>query len=57
MTHLASILLLSFLELLCSPLDSADLLFAGDAMQHAAQNVAARQGNGTYDYSECFALR
>ena len=56
MTHLASILLLSFLELLCSPLDSADLLFAGDAMQHAAQNVAARQGNGTYDYSECFAL-
>ncbi len=35
-------------------LDQAELLFAGDAMQHKAQIEAARQADGSYDYSECF---
>lgn len=30
------------------------LLFAGDAMQHGPQIKAARQSDGTYDYSQCF---
>lgn len=33
---------------------SAKLLFAGDAMQHQGQLDAARQTDGSYDYSECF---
>lgn len=33
----------------------ADIVFAGDAMQHSAQLEAARCSDGTYDYSECFA--
>ncbi|MCM1449589.1 MAG: CapA family protein [Clostridiales bacterium] len=34
---------------------SADIVFAGDAMQHAAQIEAAqRAGNGSHDYSDCF---
>lgn len=33
--------------------DEAELLFAGDAMQHQAQLDAARN-NKTYDYSQCF---
>ena len=32
------------------------LLFAGDLMQHQAQINAARQSNGKYNYSDCFAL-
>lgn len=35
-------------------LDQAELLFAGDAMQHKAQIEAARRKDGSYDYSECF---
>lgn len=31
------------------------MLFAGDAMQHAAQIEAARRNGGVYDYSECFS--
>jgi len=39
-----------------SPLSQpADIVFAGDAMQHAAQIEAARTAQGTYDYSECFS--
>lgn len=34
--------------------DRAEILFAGDAMQHQAQIDAARRPDGTYDYSECF---
>jgi len=30
------------------------LLFAGDMMQHAGQIKAASDGNGGFDYSECF---
>lgn len=33
---------------------SVRLVFAGDAMQHAAQLDAARQRDGSYDYSDCF---
>lgn len=33
----------------------AELLFAGDAMQHKAQVVAAYCNDGSYSYSECFA--
>ena len=32
----------------------AELLFAGDAMQHQAQIDAASRGGGVYDYSDCF---
>ncbi len=33
----------------------AELLFAGDAMQHQAQIDQARlRGDGGYDYSDCF---
>lgn len=34
--------------------DEAELLFAGDAMQHQAQIDAARCGDGSYDYTDCF---
>ncbi len=36
--------------------DTLTLLFAGDLMQHQGQIDAARQTDGTYDYSECFAF-
>lgn len=32
------------------------LLFVGDLMQHQAQIDAARQPDGTYDYTRCFSL-
>lgn len=35
--------------------DEAELVFAGDAMQHSAQNKAAKQADGTYSFDECFA--
>ena len=36
---------------------SAELLFAGDAMQHQAQLDRARElGGNSYDYSDCFTL-
>lgn len=38
------------------PVQRLTLLFAGDLMQHQAQIDAARQTNGTYDYSDCFRL-
>lgn len=34
--------------------DEAELVFAGDAMQHQAQLNAALTPAGVYDYSECF---
>lgn len=34
--------------------DEAELLFAGDAMQHVAQRDAARCSDGSYDFSQCF---
>lgn len=57
MTGLGSTLLsLLFITMasLTHGLQEADLVFVGDAMQHKAQIDAARQADGTYDYSECF---
>ncbi len=45
--------LLSLLSMLLG-LNEAELVFAGDAMQHQAQLDAARRDGG-WDYSECFA--
>lgn len=33
----------------------AELLFAGDAMQHEAQIVAARQSDDSHSYAQCFS--
>lgn len=38
---------------ICAP-QEATLLFAGDAMMHQAQIDAARNSDGTFDYSGCF---
>lgn len=35
--------------------DEAELLFAGDAMQHASQRDAAKCADGAYDFSQCFS--
>ena len=35
---------------------TVNLMFVGDAMQHAPQITAAEQADGTYDYSPCFQL-
>ena len=45
-------LLCSLLSLLSA--SDISLVFAGDAMQHDRQIEAARQSDGTYDYSQCF---
>jgi len=37
-------------------IDSISIYFAGDIMQHKAQLQAARQKDGTYDYTGCFTL-
>ena len=50
---LLSILMLSIVSLLQSN-HTVNLTFVGDAMQHAPQITAARQADGTYDYSQCF---
>jgi poly-gamma-glutamate synthesis protein (capsule biosynthesis protein) len=48
-----TIIAISLLSLLFGN-DEAELVFAGDAMQHQAQLDAAWRSNGVYDYSECF---
>lgn len=50
---LLSILMLSVVSLLQSN-HTVNLLFVGDAMQHAPQITAAQQADGTYDYTSCF---
>ena len=50
---LLSILVLSVVSLLQSN-HTVNLMFVGDAMQHAPQITAAEQTDGTYDYSPCF---
>ncbi len=50
---LLSALLLSLVSLLQSN-NQVDLMFVGDAMQHAPQISAAHRGGGVYDYSACF---
>ncbi len=47
------IILFSLLSLLMG-YDEAKIVFAGDAMMHQAQIDAAKQRDGTYDYSEYF---
>ena len=51
-THLLP-LVISLLSLIMG-YDEAELIFAGDAMQHSAQLDAARRPGGSYDYSGCF---
>lgn len=48
------ILLFSLLSLLIGN-DEAELVFAGDAMQHKAQIDAALQADGKYNYDDCFS--
>ncbi len=50
---LLSILMLSVVSLLQSN-HTVNLMFVGDAMQHAPQITAAEQPGGTYDYTPCF---
>ena len=50
---LLSILMVSVVSLLQSN-HTVNLMFVGDAMQHAPQITAAEQPDGTYDYSPCF---
>ena len=50
---LLSILMLSVVSLLQSN-HTVNLMFVGDAMQHAPQITAAEQPDGTYDYTPCF---
>ena len=50
---LLSILMLSVVSLLQSN-HTVNLMFVGDAMQHAPQITAAQQPDGTYDYTPCF---
>jgi len=47
-------IVLSLSALLCGS-DTADIVFAGDAMQHKSQLDAARKADGSYDYSSYFA--
>ena len=51
--NLLSILILSVVSLLQSN-HTVNLMFVGDAMQHAPQITAAQQPDGTYDYTPCF---
>lgn len=51
MTTLLSTLLISLIGLLGMQNDTAELVFAGDAMQHERQLNAASRGNGVFDYS------
>ena len=54
MTMLFVSLFISLSSLLFGEYDSAELVFAGDAMQHQTQINAAKNTNGTYSYDECF---
>ena len=51
--NLLSVLILSLVSLLQTN-NEVNLMFVGDAMQHTPQLTAARQADGTYDYSRCF---
>ncbi len=53
MTYLLS-LLFSLLPFSLWKDSEAEIVFAGDAMQHQAQIDAAKQLDGTYNYNECF---
>ena len=51
--NILSILLLSLLELMGFE-QQVTIVFVGDAMQHTPQTRAARQADGSLDYSQCF---
>ena len=51
---LLSTLLFSLMSLIMGTSQEADILFAGDAMQHQGQLDAARRAVGVYDYTGCF---
>lgn len=53
--ELLSIFMLSLIGLLQMN-DTAEVVFAGDAMQHGPQVKAALKADGTFDYSTCFTL-
>lgn len=52
--HFVGLLLFTFSSLFRGG-EKAEILFAGDAMQHKAQIEAADKGRGVFDYSECFS--
>lgn len=54
MHSMLTVLLFSLLSLLFGR-DEAEIVFAGDAMMHQGQLDAARQSNGSYDYSDYFS--
>lgn len=54
MSTLFVTLFISLSYLLLGEFDSAELVFAGDAMQHQTQINAAKQTDGSYSYDECF---
>lgn len=54
MTTLFITLFITLSSLLFGEHDSAELVFAGDAMQHQSQIDAAKGTNGIYSYDECF---
>lgn len=51
MTSIIQAFLLTVASMLASPSQSIDIVFAGDAMQHQRQLDAARQPDGSYDYT------
>ena len=54
MTSLLVTLVISLSSLIFGG-DEVEIVFAGDAMQHEAQNKAAKQADGSYSFDECFA--
>ena len=54
MTSLLVTLVISLSSLIFGE-DEVEIVFAGDAMQHEAQNKAAKQADGSYSFDECFA--
>lgn len=51
---LPAVIWLSATTVFASSADTLSIFFAGDLMQHEAQINAARQADGSYDYSKCF---
>lgn len=51
---LLSLLLFSLMSLINGVTEEAEIVFAGDAMQHQGQLDAARRAVGVYDYTDCF---
>lgn len=54
MLSLSLTVLISLASLLLAP-DTVQIAFVGDAMQHESQLKAAKQHDGSYDYTNCFS--